>query len=102
MILKRTIGLLSVIILLFNLISCKEKQVLGSYNMSLRGFVEEKVNINNIRGIEDIKMIDDDTIKLIGMDNNLKEVVLMSEDKGKTWVEKEIELTDLKKDRIFF
>ena len=70
--------------------------------MSLRGFVEEKVNINNIRGIEDIKMIDDDTIKLIGMDNNLKEVVLMSEDKGKTWVEKEIELTDLKKDRIFF
>lgn len=102
MILKRTIGLLSVIILLFNLISCKEKEAIGSYNMSLRGFVEEKVNINNIRGIEDIKMIDDDTIKLIGMDNNLKEVVLMSEDKGKTWVEKEIELTDLKKDRIFF
>ena len=60
------------------------------------------MNINNIRDIEDIKMIDDDTIKLIGMDNNLKEVVLMSEDKGKTWVEKEIELTDLKKDRIFF
>lgn len=39
MILKRTIGLLSVIILLFNLISCKEKEAIGSYNMSLRGFV---------------------------------------------------------------
>ena len=102
MILKRTIGLLSVIILLFNLISCKEKEAIGSYNMSLRGFVEEKVDITNIESISDIKMIDDDTIKLIGVDNNLKEIVLISEDKGKTWIEKEIESTDLKQDRIYF
>ena len=52
MILKRTIGLLSVIILLFNLISCKEKEAIGSYNMSLRGFVEEKIELSNIEYIE--------------------------------------------------
>ncbi|WP_195986288.1 ABC transporter substrate-binding protein [Clostridium sp. D53t1_180928_C8] len=102
MILKRTIGLLSIIILLFNLISCKEKQVLRSYNMSLRGFVEEKIELSNIEYIEDIKMIDDDTIKLIGADNNLKEIVLISEDKGKTWIEREVESTDLKEDRMLF
>ena len=47
-------------------------------------------------------MIDDDTIKLIGVDNNLKEIVLISEDKGKTWIEKEIESTDLKQDKNIF
>ena len=76
--------------------------MLGSYNMSLRGFIEEKIELGNIEYIKDIKMIDDGTIKLIGADNNLKEIVLISENKGKTWIEKELESTDLKEDSMFF
>ena len=44
MTLKRTIGLLSAITLLFNLISCTEKQEVEIYDMALRGFVEEKAD----------------------------------------------------------
>ena len=52
MTLKRTIGLLSTIVLLFNLISCTKKQEVEIYDMALRGFVEEKVDLSeDIYGI---------------------------------------------------
>lgn len=103
MILKRTIGLLSiVIILVFNLISCKEKQVLGNYNMSLRGFIEEQVDLEDIAYIQDIKKVNNDTIEIIAGNTDMKEVILISEDNGKTWTEKDIKSKNLKEGSTYF
>ena len=82
MTLKRTIGLLSAITLLFNLISCTEKQEVEIYDMALRGFVEEKADLSEDIYIQDIKMINDDTIKMICFNSNFEEMILISEDRG--------------------
>lgn len=102
MTLKRTIGLLSTIVLLFNLISCTEKQEVEIYNMALRGFVEEKVDLSQDIYIQDIKMINDDTIKMICFNSNFEEIILISEDGGENWIEEEVKAPEFKRDESFF
>lgn len=102
MTLKRTIGLLSTIVLLFNLISCTEKHEVEIYDMALRGFVEEKVDLSEDIYIQDIKMINDDTIKVICINSNSEEMILISEDGGENWIEEEVKAPDFKKDKSFF
>ncbi len=102
MTLKRTIGLLSAITLLFNLISCTEKQEVEIYDMALRGFVEEKADLSEDIYIQDIKMINDDTIKMICFNSNFEEMILISEDRGENWREEEVKATEFKRDKSFF
>lgn len=102
MTLKRTIGLLSTIGLLFNLISCTEKQEVEIYDMALRGFVEEKVDLSEDINIQDIKMINDNTIKMICLNSNSQEIILISEDGLENCREEEVKATDFNRDKSFF
>lgn len=102
MTLKRTIGLLSTIGLLFNLISCTEKQEVEIYDMALRGFVEEKVDLSHDINIQDIKMINDNTIKMICLNSNSEDIILISEDGLESCREEEVKATDFNRDKSFF
>ena len=99
---KRTITLLSTIILLFNLISCTKKQEDEVYNMALRGFIEKKVDLNNIAYIQDIKVVNDDILKIIGGNTDGKQIILTSENYGNTWSEESIKNSKFKKDKTTF